>query len=47
MTAALGQMERIKKIDFRGNPLTKTPKYRDYIVILSKSLCIFIFIIIE
>jgi hypothetical protein len=33
-------MERIKKIDFRGNPITKVPKYRDYIVILSKSLCI-------
>jgi hypothetical protein len=38
LTTALAQMERIKKIDFRGNPLTKTAKYRDYIVILSKSL---------
>jgi len=38
LTVALNQMERLKKIDFRGNPLTKVPKYRDYIVILSKSL---------
>ena len=38
LTAALTQMERIKKIDFRGNPICKVPKYRDYIVILSKSL---------
>ncbi len=42
MTAALTQMERIKKIDFRGNPIAKVHKYRDYIVILSKSLCNFL-----
>jgi len=43
LTTALTQMERIKKIDFRGNPICKVPKYRDYIVILSKSLCNFLF----
>jgi hypothetical protein len=42
LTAALTQMERIKKIDFRGNPIAKVHKYRDYIVILSKSLCNFL-----
>jgi hypothetical protein len=31
-------MERVKTVDFRGNPLCNVPKYRDYIVILSKSL---------
>ncbi len=39
LTEALTNMGRIKKIDFRGNPLVKVAKYRDYIVILSKSLC--------
>lgn len=33
-----GAMERLKKMDFRGNPLCNLPKYRDYIVILCKSL---------
>ena len=44
LTVALNQMERLKKIDFKGNPLTKVPKYRDYIVILSKNLGRLLFI---
>lgn len=32
-------MERLKRMDFRNNPLSSLPKYRDYIVILCKSLC--------
>lgn len=44
LTSALTQMQRIKKIDFRGNPITKVSKYRDYIVILSKSLGNFLII---
>ena len=34
-----GGMERLNKMDCRGNPLCALPKYRDYIVILCKSLC--------
>jgi hypothetical protein len=33
-----GGMERLKTMDFRNNPLCSMPKYRDYIVILCKSL---------
>lgn len=33
-----GGMERLKNMDFRGNPLCSIPKYRDYMVILCKSL---------
>lgn len=33
-----GAMERLKTLDFRNNPLCSMPKYRDYIVILCKSL---------
>jgi len=39
LSEPLGSMERLKMLDFRGNPLASLPKYRDYIVILSKNLC--------
>jgi Leucine-rich repeat (LRR) protein len=39
LSEPLGSMERLKKLDFRGNPLAGLPKYRDYIVILAKNLC--------
>lgn len=38
LSEPLGSMERLKKLDFRGNPLAGLPKYRDYIVILAKNL---------
>jgi hypothetical protein len=40
LSEPLGSMERLKILDFRGNPLCNLPKYRDYMVILSKNLCI-------
>jgi Leucine-rich repeat (LRR) protein len=41
----LTAMFRIKSITMLGNPIVKAPKYRDYSVILSKSLCIASFLI--
>lgn len=38
LSEPMGGMERLKTIDFRGNPLCTLPKYRDYIVILCKTL---------
>lgn len=35
----LPSMTRIKSIKFIGNPVVKASKYRDYLVILAKSLC--------
>jgi hypothetical protein len=35
----LSAMTRIKSMVFLGNPIIKAKKYRDYAVILSKSLC--------
>lgn len=29
----------LRKMDFRGNPFCKKPKYRDQIVMMSQSLC--------
>ena len=31
-------MQRLKTVSFKDNPLAKTQKYRDYVVILSKSV---------
>ena len=31
-------MERLRIVSFKDNPLAKTQKYRDYVVILSKSV---------
>ena len=38
LSETLTSMERLKIISFKDNPLAKAQKYRDYIVILSKSL---------
>ena len=38
LSEPLASMERLRVLDFRGSPLTSLPKYRDYVVILSKSL---------
>ena len=35
----LPHMARIKSMLFVNNPVTKAPKYRDYLIILSKCLC--------
>jgi hypothetical protein len=35
----LPHMQRIKNVKFIGNPVIKAPKYRDYLVILAKSMC--------
>lgn len=38
LSEPLGALERLKTLDCRGNPLCSLPKYRDYMVILSKQL---------
>lgn len=38
LSEPLGALERLKTLDCRGNPLCALPKYRDYMVILSKNL---------
>lgn len=35
----LPHMTRIKTVQFTGCPVAKAPKYRDYLVILAKTLC--------
>lgn len=32
-------MQMLKILNFKNNPLVKVPKYRDYVVILSKGIC--------
>ena len=38
LSETLTKLEMLKTLSFKGNPLAKTQKYRDYIVILAKSL---------
>jgi len=38
LSEPFGGMDKLKIMDFRNNPLCSMPKYRDYIVILCKSL---------
>ena len=38
LSEPFGGMERLKTMDLRNNPLSTMPKYRDYVVILCKSL---------
>ena len=38
LSEPLAGMERLRTLDFRGCPLTALAKYRDYVVILFKTL---------
>lgn len=38
LSETINGMEHLKTLSFKDNPLTKSQKYRDYIVILSKTL---------
>ena len=38
LSEPLGSMQMLKIINFKNNPLVKVPKYRDYVVILSKGI---------